>query len=57
MVNPLEDYLLPEVRELLKLDTSERIRYLEKDTWIGYPRAKQLLESVQNHFKYVRFMV
>lgn len=39
MVDECSDHLIPEIRNLLKLDQFERIEYIQRDNWIGYPRA------------------
>jgi hypothetical protein len=41
MVDGCYDHLLPEIRDLLTLSEFERIDYLQKDNWIGYPRAAE----------------
>ncbi len=48
MVDRIADHLLPEIRSALQLTVSERVMYVEKDNWIGYPRAKQALKKLQN---------
>ena len=45
-------YLLPKVKDLLELDDDARITHIEKDHWIGYPRAKQALEKLEHLFKH-----
>ena len=47
MVDLQNEYLLPDVKPLLLLSASERILCIEKDNWIGYPRAKQALTKLQ----------
>lgn len=39
-------YLLPSVEALLLQDDNARIQHIEKDHWIGYPRAHQGLEKL-----------
>lgn len=48
MVDIQAEHLLPKIRPLLQLTASERIMCIEKDNWIGYPRAKQALNKLQN---------
>lgn len=52
MVDIQADHLLPEIRPLLQLSASERIIRIEKDNWIGYPRAKQALNKLQNLYSH-----
>lgn len=48
MVEQQDQHVLPDIRPLLQLNTSERIIYIEKDNWIGYSRAKQALNKLQS---------
>jgi len=43
-------YLLPSVRALLESEDKARIEHIEKDQWIGYPRAQQALEKLNYLF-------
>lgn len=52
MVDIQTDHLLPEIKPLLQLSASERIIRIEKDNWIGYPRAKQALNKLQNLYSH-----
>ncbi len=52
MVDINADHIVPEMRHILKLDASERIHHLEKDNWIGYPRAKQALAKLTNLYEH-----
>lgn len=47
MVDIQTDYLLPEIRPLLELSSSERIQFIEKDNWIGYSKAKLALSKLK----------
>ncbi|MFZ2316107.1 MAG: TniB family NTP-binding protein [Gammaproteobacteria bacterium] len=47
MVDIQAEHLLPEIRPLLQLTDSERIMHIEKDNWIGYSRARQVLNKLQ----------
>lgn len=47
-------YLLPPVKELLALKDSTRINHIEKDQWIGYPRAQQALDKLNHLFFHPR---
>jgi GTPase SAR1 family protein len=48
MVDSCAEHLQPGIRHLLQLTSAERILYIEKDNWIGYPRAKLVLNKLQN---------
>lgn len=48
MVDSHVEHLLPEVRNLLQLSAAERIMYIEKDNWIGYPQAKTALKKLKD---------
>ena len=43
-------HLRPEARRLLDLLQPDRIAYLEKDLWINYPRAEQILARLKELF-------
>lgn len=45
-------YLLPVIQALLELDDKARIKHIEKDQWIGYPRAQQALEKLHHLFSH-----
>lgn len=45
-------YLLPAVESLLLLDDALRIEHIEKDHWIGYPRAEQALDKLNHLFNH-----
>lgn len=42
------NYLLPQLKPLLKIDDASRIFHIEKDHWIGYPRAQLGLEKLHH---------
>lgn len=46
MVTDTFDHLLPEVRDLAKLSSWERIQHTQKDIWIGYPTAIKALQKL-----------
>lgn len=52
MVDECYDHLIPEIRNLLTLSEFERIDYLQKDNWIGYPRATEAYLKLHNLFKH-----
>lgn len=39
--------LIPEVREMLEKSPEEKIFYIQKDRWIPYPRADQILDKLE----------
>lgn len=43
-------YLLPQIMNMLSLHDDIRIEHIEKDHWIGYPRAQQALEKLNHLF-------
>jgi len=46
--------LLPAVSEILKLSTIERIQFIQKEKWIGYPNAHQILGQIEMLLSYPR---
>lgn len=52
MVETQQDYLLPEVRKMLELNFIERIKFIEKDNWIGYPRATKAIRKLDDLFQH-----
>lgn len=52
MVDSQAEHLLPEIQHLLQLTNAERIMCIEKDNWIGYPRAKQALNKLQSLYSH-----
>ena len=52
MVATQAEHLLPEIRPLLQLPAAERILCIEKDNWIGYSRARQALNKLQNLYSH-----
>lgn len=48
MVENNAEHIVPEMRHILNLDTSERILHIEKDNWIGYSHAKEALTKLTN---------
>jgi GTPase SAR1 family protein len=51
MVSEVAEHLLPEIRDLLSVNKQERIRYIQKDNWIGYSRAKQALNKLNDLYE------
>lgn len=51
MVSEVAEHLLPEIRGLLSVNKQERIRYIQKDNWIGYSRAKQALNKLNDLYE------
>jgi len=45
-------YLLPTIKDLLDANDKTRIAHIEKDHWIGYPRAQQALEKLNYLFSH-----
>jgi len=43
-----QNYLLPSLKHFLELNDDARINHIEKDLWIGYPRAQQGLEKLHH---------
>lgn len=52
MVKINAEHLLPDIRPFLDLSTEDRILSIEKDNWIGYPRAKLALTKLENLFNH-----
>lgn len=52
MVDRKAEHLLPEIRPFLQLPVAERIMCIEKDNWIGYSRAKEALNKLQNLYSH-----
>jgi hypothetical protein len=48
MVEIDDQHIVSELRYLLRLEDSARIHHIEKDNWIGYPKAKQALTKLIN---------
>ncbi|MDR9498382.1 MAG: TniB family NTP-binding protein [Hydrogenovibrio sp.] len=46
------DHLLDRAVELLDASKEERIEYVNEDKWIGYPKAKQILERLEDLIAY-----
>ena len=46
------DHLAPECREEAALSSPERIRRIQAERWIGYPRAEQILERLDELLHY-----
>jgi type II secretory pathway predicted ATPase ExeA len=46
------DHLAPECREEAALSSSERIRRIQAERWIGYPRAELILEQLNELLHY-----
>jgi len=42
--------LIPEAREVLEQTDDERIRFIQMERWIAYPRANQILEKMEDLF-------
>ncbi|XZG70527.1 TniB family NTP-binding protein [Chitinibacteraceae bacterium HSL-7] len=47
-------HLSPKAVEKLRLPTVERIEYMQKPRWIGYPRAQSVLEELEALLRYPR---
>lgn len=43
--------LIPEAREMLDRETAERLRFIRVDRWIGYPRATEIMERMEDLFQ------
>lgn len=46
------DHLLDKARELLTATTEEKIDYINRDKWIGYPRAQEIIERLEDFISY-----
>ncbi|PLA73414.1 AAA family ATPase [Hydrogenovibrio sp. SC-1] len=46
------DHLLDKAFDLLNAPLKERIEYVNSDKWIGYPRAQQILERMEDFISY-----
>lgn len=46
------EHLLPEIRRTLTLSKKERIHHIQKDNWIGYSRAKQALDKLNELYEH-----
>lgn len=46
------DHLLDKAFDMLSASKKERIRYVNEDKWIGYPRAQQILERLEDFISY-----
>lgn len=46
------DHLTAKTAELLKLSDEERIRYIQSEKWIGYPRAQDILDKLEDLLEY-----
>ena len=47
-------HLNPETKLLLGLTDEERIAHIQKDSWVGYSRAKSILSEMENLFAHPR---
>lgn len=45
-------HLLDKAFEMLSASQDERIRYINEDKWIGYPRAQQIIERLEDFISY-----
>lgn len=46
------DHLFDKAFDLLNATKEERILYINKDKWVGYPRAKQILDRLEDFMTY-----
>jgi hypothetical protein len=45
-------HLLPQVEPLLDASNEDRIRFIKRDRWIGYPRAREILDMMDDLLMY-----
>lgn len=50
--NASTSHVLPEVENLLSLNRQERIAHIQKDSWIGYTKAKEALIKLEELIHY-----
>ncbi|HLX53298.1 MAG TPA: TniB family NTP-binding protein [Aquella sp.] len=46
------EHLSPNAIEALKLSNQDRITYIRKERWLGYPTAKTVMNQLEDLFKY-----
>lgn len=46
------DHLFDETIQLLDASKEDRVRYVNEDKWIGYPRAQQILDRLEDFITY-----
>ena len=54
MTQRSENHLLPTVANILNISNEERIQYINKEKWIGYPQAKEILQKLNDLLIYPR---
>ena len=54
MTQHAEQHLLPAVVKILTKSDEERIRYINKEKWIGYPQAQEILHKLNDLLTYPR---
>jgi len=53
-MNNKTPHLLPEISKIVKLPDHERIAYINKEKWIGYPQAQEILQKLDDLLAYPR---
>jgi Cdc6-like AAA superfamily ATPase len=54
VANESFEHLLPEVRKVLELSLTERISFIRRDNWIGYPKATQAIKQLHDLYHHTK---